>query len=140
MPKVLFKKFAKYAHLMPKDVKIWEKFIDANPRFFSEVEYDVKVGEGRNYSLFPEGPIRSDMEYLSKKRIDVVGFSGRDVYIIELKPKAGMSAIGQVLSLAELARDIFPSTSQILPAIITDEEIPDTRNLCSKMGVLFLIA
>ena len=140
MAKILFKKFARYAHLGPKDVKIWEKFIDNNPRFFSEVEYDVKVGEGRNYSLFPEDKIREDMEYLSKKRIDVVGFSGPDIYVVELKPKAGMSAIGQVLSLAELARDIFPSTSRILPAIITDEEIPDTRALCLKMGVLFLIA
>ena len=110
-----------------------------NPEMFEKVEYDVKVGEGRDYSDYPEGPIKQDMELLSKKRIDVVGFTENEIYVIELKPKAEMKAIGQALSLAELYRDIAPTDKVVLPTVITDEEIPDTRKLCEQLGILYLL-
>jgi len=139
MPRVAFKRYLKYPHLRPEDVKIWNKFISQNPDFFKAVEYDVKVGEGRSYEDYPKGPIREDMVYLSKKRIDVVGFKNDEIYVIELKPKAGMSAIGQALSLAELYRDEAPTDKIVLPTVITDKEIPDARQLCSKLGVFYLV-
>ena len=139
MPKLPYKRYLKYPHLMPEDVKIWNKFISGNPEFFKEVEYDVKVGEGREYPEAPEGPIKEDMKYLSKKRIDVVGFTNDEIYVIELKPKAGMKAIGQALSLAELYRDIAPIDKVVFPTVITDEEIPDARELCSRLGVVYMI-
>ncbi len=139
MAKFPYKRYLKYPHLRPKDVKIWNKFIDDNPDFFKEVEYDVKVGAGREYPEAEEGPIKEDLIYLSKKRIDVVGFTNDEIYIIELKPKAGMSAIGQALSLAELYREEAPIDKVVLPAIITDEEIPDAAALCKKLSVIYLV-
>ena len=62
-----------------------------------------------------------------------------EIYIIELKPKAGMSAIGQALSLAELYREEAPIDKVVLPAIITDEEIPDAAALCKKLSVIYLV-
>ena len=139
MPRFPYKRYLKYPHLRPEDVKVWNLFISQNPDFFKAVEYDVKVGEGREYPDSPEGPIKEDMKYLSKKRIDVVGFMNHEIYVIELKPKAEMRAIGQALSLAELYRDIAPSDRIVLPTVITDEEMPDTRRLCSKLDVLYLV-
>lgn len=140
MAKVEYKKFLRYPRLMPADVSIWERFIDQNPTFFSEVEYDFKVGAGRDYSRYPEGSLKHGAEKHSQKRIDVVGFRGDMVWIIELKPSAGFSAVGQVLGLAALFREVVPTTRRVLATIITNEEIPDVRSFCSKMGVLFLIA
>lgn len=139
MAKMLYQKAQKYPHLGPEDAKIWTEFIVNNPAFFKAVEYDVRVGEGRDYSDYEEGPIKQDMEHLSKKRIDVVGFRSEEIWVIELKPNAGMSAIGQALSLADLYRDIAPREKVVLPVVITDEEIPDARHLCKKLGVLYML-
>ena len=140
MSRMPYRKYLKYPHLRPEDAKIWDEFMASNPTFFKEVEYDVKVGEGRDYSNYPEGPIKQDMELLSKKRIDVIGFTDEEIYVIEIKPKAEMKAIGQALSLADLYADIALRDKVILPTIITDEEIPDTANLCEKLGIVYILS
>ena len=135
-----FKKLAKYPHLMPKDVKIWERFIDQNPDSFGLVSYDVRVGEGMKLPDDAEEPYASDMYHLSKKRIDVVGFVGNEAWVIELKPRAGFTAIGQAIGLAELYYPPSGSPAVIIPCIITDEEMPDTKELCDRKGIVYLIA
>lgn len=139
MSKLPYKKYHRYPHLMPNDVRIWNIFLEKNPDFFSEVEYDVKVGEGRDYSMYKKDSVREDMEYLSKKRIDVVGYKGNDIYVIELKPKAGLSAIGQVFGMASLFKSTFSPGQSVIAAIITDEEMPDVRSICKEIGVSLLI-
>lgn len=139
MAKVDYTQLAKYPHLSDRDSRIWDKFIKQNPGFFEKVEYDVKVGEGRDYSMFPESPVRKDMEYLSKKRIDVVGYKGNQIWVIEVKPKAGLTAAGQVMGLSFLMEKIAPATMLIIPAIITDEEIPDIKEICAAKGIFYTV-
>lgn len=134
-----YEKLLKYPHLGPEDAKIWDRFIAQNPTFFDSVEYDVKVGEGRSYSMFPDSNVREDMRYLSKKRIDVVGFDKGKTYVIELKPKATLAAIGQVEGLSDLYRETFKAGGVVIPCIITNEEIPDMRRLCKKRGIEYFI-
>ena len=139
MEKLEYKKYLRYAHLGPEDVRIWDKFIETHPDYFQMVAYDVKVGKGREYPESEMPEVKEDLVYLSKKRIDVVGFKGEDVFVIEIKPKANLSAVGQAFGLAELYRDEFGSGRRIVPVIITDEKIPDMEALCSRMGVLYLL-
>lgn len=125
---------------MPEDVRIWEHFIFNSPGYFDAVDYDVKVGKGMELPPDAEEPYKSDMKYLSKKRIDVVGYRNSDIYIIEIKPRAGLQALGQAKGSAELYRIEGPSDRAIYPCIITDEEMPDIRELSMKMGIKYLIA
>ena len=135
-----YKQLAKYPHLGPEDAKIWDTFIQNNPEYFESVEYDLRVGEGRDYSEHPDDQYKADMIHLSKKRIDVVGFRLNEIYIIELKPNANMSAIGQVVGLTKLYQAENKTTRKIYPVIITDEILPDMANLCGQMGVLIYLA
>ena len=140
MEKIPYEKLLRYPHLRSEETKIWDRFIEKNPEFFKEVIYDARVGESRDYSDYPEDKIREDLEYLSKKRIDVIGLIGDDVYVIEVRPKANLSAVGNALGLAELFRDVAPVYKIIIPAIITDEILPDMEALCSRMGVKLFLA
>ena len=135
-----YKKLLKYPHLGPEDSAIWAKFIEKNPDFYLEVDYDVKVGEGRDYSELPKDVYSDDLKYLSKKRIDVVGSRPGEIHVIEVKPSANLSAIGQAFGLAELFRVEAPAYKRILPVVITDQLLPDMEKLCSKMGVLLFVA
>ena len=140
MTKYKYEKLAKYPHLRPEETKIWERFIKNNPDFFDEVMYDVRVGEGREYPESEMPQVTEAMEYLSKKRIDVVGFIDDEIYVIEIKPKANLSAVGQALGLAELFREVTPLWKRVIPTIITDEILPDMEALCVKMGVVLFLA
>ena len=130
-----YKKLLKYPHLGPEDSAIWDRFIEKNPGVYRSVEYDVKVGEGRDYSGLPEDEYSADLKFLSKKRIDVVGFTDKEIHVIELKPSAGLSALGQALGLSELYRKAVPTDKRVVGVVITDQILPDMEALCAKSGV-----
>lgn len=130
-----YKLLSKYPHLRPEDVGIWEKFIKAQPSFYLSVDYDLKVGIPRKYPGPKDDVYRKDLEYLSRKRIDVVGYRPNDIHIIELKPHASFSAIGQVIGYTKLYEPYAPEGFFVSPVIITDEIIPDMKNLCFKLGI-----
>ena len=140
MEKIPYEKLLRYPHLSPQEKEIWDRFIEKNPQFFTEVIYDARVGEGRDYSDYPEDKIREDLEHLSKKRIDVVGFTDDVIYVIEIRPKANLSAIGNAWGLAELFRDVASVDKVIIPAILTDEKLPDMEAVCSRMAVKLFLA
>ena len=129
----------KYSHLRPEDVAIWERFIQRYPNFYESVDYDLKVGTSREYPEAEEDEYKKDLEYLSRKRIDVVGYKGDEIHIIELKPKASFSAIGQVIGYTDLYRPFAEKGSLVSSVIITDEEIPDIKDLCFKRGILYFV-
>ena len=135
-----YKKQLKYPHLGPEDTAIWSRFIEKYPDYYKSVDYDVKVGEGRDYSGLPEDEYSDDLKYLSKKRIDVVAFTDSDIHVIEVKPRAGLSAIGQSLGLADLYRAIVPADKLVKAVLITDQILPDMEALCLKMNVLIFVA
>ena len=134
-----YKILSKYSHLRPEDVVIWERFIKAFPGFYDSVDYDLKVGRPRQYPGKPDDVYRKDLEYLSRKRIDVVGYRGNEIHIIELKPRASFEALGQVIGYTELYLPFRPEGSSVSPVIITDSEIPDIKDLCFKKGILYFL-
>mgnify|MGYP001578618229 CR=1 FL=1 len=91
-------KLPKYPHLKPEDVAVWERFLSANPDFFDSVDYDFRVGEGAPAPENLAENMAADLKVLTQKQIDVVGYKNDVVWIVELKPKADMRALGQVIS------------------------------------------
>lgn len=133
-----YKLLSKYPHLMPNDVRIWERFIQTFPKFYNSVDYDIKVGQPRKYPGLPGDKYKKDLEYLSRKRIDVIGYRDNEIHIIELKPNAGFSAIGQVLGYLELYKPYAPENIHVSGFLITDFETPDTKNLCYQKGLMYI--
>ena len=120
-----FEKLAKYPHMKPADIEVWERFMVLNPRFFDSVDYDFHVGEGADF--LPTGSDTPDgrENRLYQKKIDVVGYKKEEVWIIEVKPQADMLALGQVLSYKEIyAKEIGaeqPLTLAVICKNITNE-------------------
>lgn len=107
--------------MKPEDIMVWERFLTARPDFFDRVDYDYKVGEGAPQApTLPEN-IRRDGKILTQKKVDVVGYKGADVYITELKPKADMRALGQVLSYFNLYRKPTVATGFVFKIVIAGE-------------------
>lgn len=128
----------KYDHMKPADVTLWEEFIRNNPAAYDQVIYDQPVGEG---APVPEGTSEEmdrDWKILNQWKIDVIGFSPGRRDIIEIKPRAGTSALGQVIAYAKLFAETDDSGARVRPVIITDEIRPDMPKLAESLRVVLL--
>jgi len=110
----------RYPHMGPIESEIWHRFLALTELHFINIQYDVSVGIGvipedlqkeylRRRELYEKGlidyrtlreteAIVESISYLTKLRIDVVAETEDEVWIIEVKPRAGRSALGQLES------------------------------------------
>ena len=132
-------KQAKYPHMFPHDISIWERFLDTNGAEYILFDYDIKVGTGvpAEPSL-PENYIHMQ-DTLSKLRIDCVGFRASSIDIIEVKPNASISAIGQLMSYVELYKRDFQPSAPVRGVLVTDRELPDIKHLTEAHGFGYYI-
>lgn len=129
-----------YPHMKPNDVAIWERFIAANPAAFDECEYDVQVGYAPPFDPTVNDATGGDASALYKKKIDVVAFKAGQPFIIEVKPNAGHSAVGQLLGYVELYKQDYLPAAEPKAIILTDSPAPDTKLLADKYGIKILTA
>ncbi len=135
-----YKHMSKYPHMLPADVTIWNAFITRYPDFFETVDYDVHVGEGIPTEQRWEENIAAMARHLTQLRIDVVGYVHNTITIVELKPRARTTAIGQVISYKLAYERQFPHQPRPHMMIITDVEAPDMRTTCDALEIqLFLV-
>lgn len=98
----IFKKLAKYPHMKPADVEIWEQFIRAKRDFFDRVDYDFHVGDGAAFLPTGEDTPEGRENKLYQRKIDVVGYRDGQVWLVEVKPMADTEALGQILTYQKL--------------------------------------
>ncbi len=135
-----YEKRYKYPHMKPKDIAIWERFIEKYPNAYKSVQYDFNVGDPPPFD--PTGTNGEDLnqDALYRLKIDVVGRTESEYHIIELKPRADASAIGQLEGYKALyLRDEIPDMPLVL-VIITDFLMPNIKYLCDQKGIkLFVV-
>ena len=127
-----YKKLTEYPHLAPGDVKLWERFIDAYPDEYQSVDYDEHIGEGVPPPLdTPPNEYTEDVQHLTKKRMDVCGYRAEGtVDCIEVRPRAGSSAVGAVLINHRLFQNDHMQF-KCRKLLITDHCQPDIKEFCA---------
>jgi len=110
----------RYPHMGPEESKIWHKFLSITDLNFIRIDYDVHVGTGylpeylmreylRRKEQYEKGLITyrefreieaviESITALTQLRIDAVGETDKHIWIFEVKPRAGRSALGQLES------------------------------------------
>lgn len=124
-----------YPHLKPADIAIWEEFIKQNPTAYEWAIYDQAVGTIPNFvKEHPDAAMQKEAK-LYQWKIDIVAFVNDKVHVIEIKPNAGLSALGQILGYTNLFKETFPKIKNVSPLIITDFLRPDMSKLAADMGI-----
>ena len=129
-------KLSHYPHLWDRDVHLWERFIDQYGNRFTQFAYDVRVGDG--IEVDPSWPewLQYDAKVLTQKRIDVVGYQPSTIWIFEVKPYAGLSAVGQVVGYMTLFSKQFKPSLPLQGAIVTDVPQPDIDKICQELKII----
>jgi hypothetical protein len=84
--------------MLPSDVPLWKKYLDAHANEFLRFYYNVRVG-GPDISKIEGDETIKRMWYLSTaKRIDVIAEKKDELWIIEVASSPYLRAVGQCLS------------------------------------------
>ena len=128
-----------YPHFLAADTDVWTRYL-GNPIVpIKEVWYDVHVGGA--VKLLP-GADEMDKRIaagVTRKRIDVVAKVGAGFWIIEVKPVAGMTAIGQIIIYTRLFVQEFQVTGEVFPVIVADQVDQDVAPEIDSLGVVVIV-
>ena len=137
---VPFEKRYKYPHMGKEDTAIWERFIEQNPQAFPMVAYDVAVGTGSELDTVVNQKTGGDVNRLYQRKIDALGETPTEFILIEVKPNASTSAIGQVQGYVELFKRDYQPAKAVRAMILTDRLLPEMEFLTRTAGVTIMIA
>lgn len=130
----------KYLHMLPGDVFLWEKFLEKYGEYYNQFEYDIHVGRADKAVGPQPEEIRKVAEAVLLKRIDAVGYHEEEVWIFEVKPDAGLSALGQLLGYKALWVRDRGLPVKLRVAVISDYVSSDDRYLFEHYEVrVFLV-
>lgn len=122
-----------------QDTAIWERFIAAYPDQYDACQYDFHVGDAPPFNTLMDNGDDLNQDKLYRLRIDVVGHKGTNRDIIEIKPNAGASAIGQVLSYQHLFERDGWAPGATRAVLITDKEQPNMAYLCKQSNIWYVV-
>ena len=129
---------SKYPHLIGEDSLIWTKFITLYPERFDTVDYDVKVGQGVDTTIIPEGKYQLYWAELTKKRIDVIGYKDNLVTIVEVKKRVGLPTLGQILGYKFLYLREYPEITSLGTLIVCSSIDQDDIDVLEYYGMHFI--
>lgn len=121
--------------MLPEERRIWDKWMKRYGNLFYRYDYDVRVGEGIEIQSGWEENIARMAKLLTQKRIDVVAYRAGEIWIIEVKPHAGVSAYGQLKVYEKLLRQRVGEGANIKLGIVCETIDPDVEKLLEQEGV-----
>ena len=129
----------RYPHMSPEDTAVWESYLVGNRPDLGSVSYDLTLGDGARLYPGDDENHASHWARLVRKRVDAVVTYDDSVWVVEVKPIAGMSALGQVLSYSHLFEAEYGSELLVIPVIVAHFLDWDLVPLFEDLGVSVLL-
>lgn len=128
-----------YPHMLAEDVAVWTKFLKSGFVGIKEVWYDVHVGQAVPLPVGSSALEQRIARGLTRKRIDVVCAVGEGYWVVEVKPYANMTALGQILTYVRLFIKDYAFLGDAKPVIVCDSIDEDLAEEFAEMGVMVIV-
>lgn len=124
-----------YPHMAKHDRALWTRWLAIHAAEYLGFYYDVAMGGYRIKGLPLDEPTVLGWQYNTALKIDAVGVTTDQAWIIEVRPEATVSALGAALSYFLVAdRDqVFPL--ELHMAIVCETMQPDVEWACRQLGI-----
>lgn len=110
----------KMLHMLPRDRRIWERFLLKYEKDFDLFRYDVLCGPKLRVES-DDLPWLGDLsERLMSLRIDVLAYNEDETWLIEVKPNAGLSAMGQLMAYRYYLDPSYVGETELKAVVVTD--------------------
>jgi len=124
-----------YPHMARRDVEVWGRFLDLFSTNFLGFAYDVAVGGYRLEGLELAEPELLGWQYNTALKVDAVGITTTQAWVIEVRPEATVSALGAALTYALVLDREGVFELPLLPVICCQQIQPDVEWASAKVGV-----
>jgi len=124
-----------YPHMMAADAAIWTEYLRDPVVPVLEVWYDVHVGRAVEVGAGAGDMERRIAAGLTRKRIDCVCRVAAGYWVVEVKPRGDMQALGQVLSYTRLFRQEYRAGGEASPVVVCGEVDEDLVEEYEARGV-----
>lgn len=120
--------------MLPADVGVWNRFLDLHGFEFVGFRYDVHVGgEVERQSAWTE-KVFLMASHLAAKRIDAVGYKAGETTIFEVKPEAGVTAVGQLVTYRMLFIEKYAPIGALTCALVCGNATIDEKRVLEELG------
>jgi hypothetical protein len=121
--------------MIADEARVWEKFMDLFPDRYTSVDYDFRVGEGVQIDIPYEENYARMVTMLSQHRIDVLAWLGEKPTIIEVKERAVISTIGQLIGYKALFVEEFKNMGEPRLLCVCERISLDVQFVFDKQNV-----
>jgi hypothetical protein len=135
-----------YPGLLPQETRIWRRWLEDHEQDFDSFQYNVPVGPGvvipRELSLRDDDiarKYRENFKLATQQKIDAIGRRARELWVFEVKDRAGNIALGQILSYGVLLPESLNGQSYTELAIVCRALHPGMEAVFDEHGVLVWI-
>ncbi len=129
----------RYPHMLEDEARIWTKFLEKTDLAFETISYDVHLGTGIPPLPRDPGWMKDLLSAVTKKRVDAIGETADAIWIFEVKPRIGMSALGQLITYFELYQEQYRPVKPVLLAAIGEREAPDIRAVFELNAIKIIV-
>ena len=141
MPTTLGKKFAvdwrgRPPHMLESDIPVWYRFLDQWGFMFENLYYDCFVGGPYYTEEELKDPMKRMWRATVAKRIDALGETENEVWIIEVAKSPGLRAVGQVQVYRSLWLEDPPIRKIERPVLVCQSVDQDLISSAARYGIL----
>ena len=125
----------KFPGLLPAEALIFNAWQNLHIREYDYFAFNVRIGAGVDPGPSWPQNVRQMAIDNSKKRVDAVGYQGTTPTLVEVKQRAKLNALGQIVGYGVLWPREHPQDSQPRLLIVTDRPSADLEPICKSVGV-----
>lgn len=122
-------------HVSSEDFVLWEEFRRRFSKDYVAFYFDVSVGEGEAAAANVRESVAAAWTRLTKLRADVVGDTGTEWHLIELRPNAGPGAVGALQAYSTLWFQGPPDQRPVKVVLVTDRCSRDMKHVAALVGI-----
>jgi len=124
-----------YPQLTANESAVVRQWLLAHADEYDDVDFSVRLGATVDRQPGWDDVTWLQAKILSQKRIDLVGYRGTAVTIVEVKLRVSLAALGQLLGYATLWRVEHPDVSNIALEAIGYSALVDAPEVLAAHGV-----
>lgn len=130
---------SRYPHMLHEDVAVWSKFLKKMSSVIKTVWYDVHCGQPVDLEPGASEIQKKVAAGVTRKRIDAVCLIGNEFWVIEVKPYANMTALGQAYSYTRLFSREYDQYRPAKAVVVCDIFDQDMTENFAEIGVMVFV-